>query len=111
MLQPEVEGQITRIMVASGDRVEPGTPILEIDPRKQEATVRSQEATLNSEEEGKPEVGSEGKSQTQPELAAAGVISKQDLDQAQSQYDAAVADVNALEANVREQRSNCITTR
>src|SRR3954468_13966274 len=48
VLQPQVEGQITQIMVASGDRVEAGTPLLEIDPRKQEATVRSQEATLNS---------------------------------------------------------------
>src|SRR3954467_10226354 len=45
VLRPEVEGQIVAIFVRAGDRVQSGTPILEIDPRKQEATVRSQEAT------------------------------------------------------------------
>src|SRR3954447_10978431 len=45
VLNPEVEGQIVRIFVHSGDHVEAGTPILEIDPRRQEATVRSQEAS------------------------------------------------------------------
>src|SRR5690242_20014644 len=37
VLQPEVEGQITQIYVSSGERVEPGSPILEIDQRKQQA--------------------------------------------------------------------------
>ena len=37
-LQPLVEGDITKIFVNSGDRVQAGAPILEIDPRKQEAT-------------------------------------------------------------------------
>jgi RND family efflux transporter MFP subunit len=101
VLQPEVEGQITRIMVASGDRVEPGTPILEIDPRKQQATVHSQEATLNSRRANLDWARKELERNRQ--LASAGVISKQALDQAQSQYDAAAADVNALEATVREQ--------
>ena len=101
VLQPEVEGQITRIMVASGDRVEDGTPILEIDPRKQQATVHSQEATLNSRRANLDWARKELERNRQ--LAAAGVISKQALDQVQSQYDAALADVNALEATVREQ--------
>jgi multidrug efflux pump subunit AcrA (membrane-fusion protein) len=43
-INPQVEGQITRIFVKSGDRVEAGTPLLQIDPLKQEATVNSQEA-------------------------------------------------------------------
>jgi len=101
ILQPEVEGQITRIMVASGDRVEPGQPILEIDPRKQQATVHSQEATLNSRR-ANLELARKELERTK-QLASAGVVSKQALDQAQSQFDAAEADVNALEANVREQ--------
>jgi RND family efflux transporter MFP subunit len=101
VLQPQVEGQITRIMVASGDRVEPGMPLLEIDPRKQQATVHSQEATLNSRRANLDWARKELERTKQ--LASAGVISKQALDQAQSQYDAAQADVNALEATVREQ--------
>jgi len=43
-INPQVEGQITRIFVKSGDHVEAGTPLLQIDPLKQEATVNSQEA-------------------------------------------------------------------
>jgi RND family efflux transporter MFP subunit len=101
VLQPEVEGQITRIFVSSGDRVEPGTPVLEIDPRKQQATVHSQEATLRSRLANLDWTRKELERNKQ--LAAAGVVSKQQLDQAQSQYDAAQSDVNALEATVREQ--------
>jgi RND family efflux transporter MFP subunit len=101
VLQPEVEGQITRILVASGDRVEPGTPLLEIDPRKQQATVHSQQATLNSRRANLDWARKELERNKQ--LASAGVTSKQALDQAQTQYDAAVSDVNALEATVREQ--------
>lgn len=101
VLQPEVEGQITKIMVASGDRVERGQPILEIDPRKQQATVHSQEATLNARR-ANLELARKDLDRTK-QLASAGVVSRQALDQAQSQFDAARADVNALEANVREQ--------
>lgn len=102
VLQPQVEGQITRIMVASGDHVEAGAPLLEIDPSKQQATVNSQIANRQSKlaalEYARKELD------RRKQLAAAGVISKQDLDQAQSAYDAAKADVDALEATVREQR-------
>ena len=90
VLQPEVEGQITKIMVASGDRVEPGQPILQIDPSKQQATVHSQEATLNSRR-ANLELARKDLDRTR-QLAAAGVVSKQALDQAQSQFDAAQAD-------------------
>ena len=45
-LQPLVEGDITKIFVNAGQRVEAGAPILEIDPRKQQATVNNQEAAL-----------------------------------------------------------------
>jgi multidrug efflux pump subunit AcrA (membrane-fusion protein) len=49
-LQPLVEGDITKIFVTSGQRVEAGTPVLEIDPRKQQATVNNQEAGLKSKQ-------------------------------------------------------------
>src|SRR5690348_16644544 len=47
-LQPQVEGDITKIFVHSGEHVQAGTPLLEIDPRKQEATVNNQEAAHQS---------------------------------------------------------------
>jgi RND family efflux transporter MFP subunit len=102
VLQPQVEGQVTRIFVRSGDRVNTGTPLLEIDPLKQQATVNNQEAVhrarLANLEWSRKDL------QRKKELAGAGVISRQDLDQAQAAYDAAKADVDALEAGVREQR-------
>jgi len=41
-INPQVEGQITGIFVKSGDHVQAGTLLLQIDPLKQEATVNSQ---------------------------------------------------------------------
>src|SRR5262245_34336649 len=49
-INPQVEGQITRILVKSGDHVKAGTPLLQIDPLKQEATVNSQEAARAAQE-------------------------------------------------------------
>ena len=40
VVMPEVEGQITQIYVHSGDHVSAGTPLMQIDPRKQEATCQ-----------------------------------------------------------------------
>ena len=100
-LQPQVEGQITRIFVRSGEYVEAGAPILQIDPLKQSATVSSQEATR------KVKLATLEWTRTQLERArglfAQGITSKADLDQAQTAYDAAQADLSSLEAQVREQ--------
>ena len=100
-LQPQVEGQITRIFVKSGDRVEAGAPILQIDPLKQSATVSSQDATR------KAKLATLDWTRAQLERAkglfAQGITSKADLDQAQTAYDAALADLSSLEAQVKEQ--------
>jgi RND family efflux transporter MFP subunit len=101
-LQPQVEGQITRIFVESGDRVEAGAPILEIDPLKQAATLSSQEATRKSK------LANVEWTRAQLErvkgLSAQGVTSRSDLDQAQTAYDAAQADLASLDAQVEEQQ-------
>lgn len=100
-LQPEVEGQITRIFVHSGEKVGPGEPVLEIDPRKQEATVNNQQAAYRSKvatmEYNRVDL------ERKKKLYAAGVIAKSDLDTAQAAYDAAEHDAAALEASIREQ--------
>jgi RND family efflux transporter MFP subunit len=101
-LQPQVEGDITKIFVHSGQRVEAGTPLLVIDPRKQEATVNNSEAAHKSKQAQVEQnrIDLERKKQ----LLAAGVISKAEVDLAQSTYDASRADADALEASTREQR-------
>lgn len=102
ILMPQVEGQITSIRVRSGDSVSPGTILMQIDPAKQQATVTSQE---NAEA---AQVANLKLAQQQYErtsgLYAAGVVSKQDLDQAKAALDAAQAQLQAIGAQVREQQ-------
>lgn len=101
VIMPQVEGQITEIFVHSGDRVEAGKPLMEIDPLKQQATVRSQESARAAQQA----TLSLAKQQYQRAqgLSAAGVVSKQDLDQAKATLDAAQAQMDALDAQVKEQ--------
>src|SRR5271154_5586699 len=43
VVMPQVEGIITQIFVHSGEHVADGAPMVQIDPAKQQATVKSQE--------------------------------------------------------------------
>lgn len=101
VIMPQVEGQVTQIFVHSGDRVAGGAPLMEIDPLKQQATVRSQESARAAQQAQL----SLAKQQYQRAegLASAGVVSKQDLDQAKATLDAAQAQMDALNEQVREQ--------
>ncbi len=101
VLQPEVEGQIVKIFVHSGQHVKAGEPLLLIDPRRQEATVNSSEATLRTKQATLDYDRTE--LERRKKLYAAGVISKQDLDQAQTAYDAAKADVESTVASTHQQ--------
>ena len=102
VIMPQVEGVITEIVVHSGDRVAPGAPLIQIDPSKQQATVKSQEqahaaqvAQVTWAQQNYDRVAG---------LANAGVVSKQDLDQARAALDAARAQLQSLEAQVHEQQ-------
>jgi RND family efflux transporter MFP subunit len=102
ILMPQVEGQITEIRVHSGDRVSSGAILMEIDPTKQQATVTSQENAKAAQ------LANLKWAQQQYErsngLYAAGVVSKQDLDQAKAALDAAQAQLQSMDAQVREQQ-------
>src|SRR5277367_7014195 len=102
VINPQVEGQVTKIFVKSGDEVNAGTPLLQIDPLKQEATLSSQQATLAAQE-ANLRLAKVSLERAQ-KLFAAGVISKQEFDNAQSMYDAAEAQVKALEQQVEQQK-------
>ncbi len=101
-INPQVEGQITRIFVKSGEHVKAGTPLLQIDPLKQEATVNSQEAS-RAAQEANVRYAKVSLERAQ-KLLDAGVISKQEYDNAQTAYDAAVAQLKALDEQVRQQK-------
>jgi RND family efflux transporter MFP subunit len=102
VVMPQVEGIITQIFVHSGEPVAAGAPMMQIDPAKQEATVKSQDnaraaqvAQLTWAKQNYQRVSG---------LAEAGVVSKQDLDQARNTLDAAQAQLTSLEAQVNEQQ-------
>jgi RND family efflux transporter MFP subunit len=101
-LNPQVEGQVTRIFVKSGDRVAAGTPLMQIDPLKQQATVGSQEASRAAQ------VANVQFAEVQWERAKklydAGVTSKQEFDQAQTALNTAREQLKALDAQLQEQQ-------
>ncbi len=101
-VQPDAEGQITRIFVRSGEHVTRGTRLMEIDPLKQSATLKSQEASRNSKQANLD--WARMQLDRARKLYAAGVSSKQELDQAQTAFEAAQADLAALDEQVREQK-------
>jgi RND family efflux transporter MFP subunit len=101
VIMPQVEGQITQIFVHSGDKVSSGASLMEIDPLKQQATVRSQESAREAQQAQLN--WAKQQYQRTEGLATSGVVSKQDLDQAKATMDAAQAQMDALNAQVREQ--------
>ncbi|MDP9122921.1 MAG: efflux RND transporter periplasmic adaptor subunit, partial [Acidobacteriota bacterium] len=101
-VQPQIDGEVKQIFAKSGDRVALGAPILQIDPMKQRAAVRSQEATRAQRQSA---LGYARQQQQRMEtLYKGGAVSKQALEQAQSALDQAQADYNALGAQVEEQQ-------
>jgi RND family efflux transporter MFP subunit len=100
-INPQVEGQVTKIFVKSGDHVTAGTPLLQIDPLKQEATVNSQDAA-RAAQEANVRFAKISLERAQ-KLFDAGVISKQDFDNAQTNYDSAVSQLRSLEHQVQQQ--------
>ena len=101
-INPQVEGQVTKILVKSGDRVKAGDALLQIDPLKQEAMVSGQDAARAAQEANVRY--SKISLERAQKLFEAGVISKQDFDNAQTSYDAAVSQLKSLEEQVQQQR-------
>lgn len=89
-LMPQVDGNLTRLLVKSGDHVKAGQLMFEIDPRRQQALV---DAQISTETQKKAlfdyntiEV------ERQRKLFAAGVTSRDTLDQAEQAYSNSRAD-------------------
>jgi RND family efflux transporter MFP subunit len=101
VIMPQVEGQVTKIFVHSGEAVGAGMPLMEIDPLKQQATVKSQESSRAAQQANLN--WTKQQYERAQGLYSAGVVSKQDLDQAKSAMDAAQAQMESLDSQVREQ--------
>jgi RND family efflux transporter MFP subunit len=101
VVMPQVEGIITKIYVRSGEPVADGAPLMQIDPAKQQATVKSQEDARNAQVAQL--TWAKQNYERVSGLANAGVVSKQDLDQARQTRDSAEAQLHSLDAQVKEQ--------
>ncbi len=101
-IQPQVDGIIRRIAVASGARVAPGAVLMEIDAERQQASV----AALQSQRAARQ--ADFGLAQQQAEraktLLEAGAGSQQEYDQAAAGLAAAQAQVRAIEEQIKQQQ-------
>ena len=101
-VQPQVEGFITRILARSGDRVGAGTPLMEIDPRQQQAAVanlESQRAARQADVQYARQQATRMKT-----LLEAGAASQAEMEEAQTRLSTSEAQLKATEAQIREQR-------
>jgi RND family efflux transporter MFP subunit len=101
-LQPQVEGNLTKILVKSGDSVRAGQVLMQIDPLKQSAAVQSQQGTQAQKKAlfdySKIELD------RQKKLYEAGVVSRDAFDQATQAYENSKADYEANAALTESQK-------
>lgn len=102
-IMPQITGNLTRILVRSGEHVRAGQLLMVINPQQQLATVASgksavaaQQATTNYDLE---------EYQRYQALYKAQVASLEQLSQMQSTYQAAKSQLASLQAQVREQEA------
>jgi len=100
-ISPQVSGQLTQILVHSGDQVKTGQVLMEIDPRQQQANVA---ALLATERQKKAVYDFDTIEQDrQKKLFDAGVTSRDAFDQAQQAFENAKADYEAAVGNRKTQ--------
>jgi RND family efflux transporter MFP subunit len=95
-MQPQVDGNLVKIFVKSGQAVKAGQPLMRIDPLKQMAAVQSQQGTQSQKKAlydyNKIEV------ERQRKLFEAGVVSRDAYDQANQAYENSKADFESNQA-------------
>lgn len=100
-LNPQVDGNLTAILVHSGDHVKAGQVLMQIDPNKQEATVQAQASTVQQKlavyQYNQTEIDRQRK------LNAAGITSRDALDQAEQAYANSKADYESAKATLLTQ--------
>jgi RND family efflux transporter MFP subunit len=101
-INPQVDGNLVKINVHSGDRVHAGEILMEIDPAKQEATVSSSHST----EQQKLAVFQYNQIEVerQRKLFDQGVTSRDAFDQAEQAYKNSQADYESAVATTQSQK-------
>lgn len=102
-IQPEVEGPLQRIAVRSGQHVNRGAVLFEIDSTPQQAAVgalQSMRASRESDVEFARQQVARNKT-----LLTAGAISQREVEQFEAQLRSAESQLKALDEQIRQQRS------
>jgi membrane fusion protein, macrolide-specific efflux system len=112
----QVSGQLKAIHVDIGDTVTKGQLLAEIDPRVYQAQVEAGEAKLNSlraqlNQQKAEAVLAEQNLQRNQNLIAANAVSKQALQETESQAAVAKAQVDSIIAQIQETESNLKASR
>ncbi|HEX9443884.1 MAG TPA: efflux RND transporter periplasmic adaptor subunit [Candidatus Binatia bacterium] len=107
----QVSGQLKKISVEIGDAVTKGQLVAEIDPRVYESQVEASEAHLNSlraqlDQQKAAAVLAEQNLKRNQNLIAANAVSRQALQETESQAAVAEAQVKSLAAQIQETESN-----
>jgi macrolide-specific efflux system membrane fusion protein len=107
----QVSGQLKKIYVQIGDTVAKGQLLAEIDPRVYQAQVEASEARINSlkaqlNQQKAQAVLAEQNLKRNQTLIAADAVSKQALQESESQAAAAKAQVDSFAAQIQETESN-----
>lgn len=101
-LQPQVDGNLTRIMVKSGDAVKAGQVLMQINPLKQIASVQAQQGT---EQQQKATFQyNQSDLSRQEQLYKEGIISKQAYEQATQSFQNSKAALDSASALTNTQR-------
>ncbi|MDO4697371.1 MAG: efflux RND transporter periplasmic adaptor subunit [Pasteurellaceae bacterium] len=95
MLSSQMNGTVTRILVKSGDRVQKGQLLVELDSTVEQASLRAAEAQL-------PNV--EANYHRFRKLVASNSASRAELDNAQAAYNQVVANIESLKASIKRRQ-------
>jgi RND family efflux transporter MFP subunit len=101
-LHAQQEGRIVAIHVRSGDRVQAGARIMEVDAGRQHAALAREEADLAARE-ATAELARQERRRMR-DLFEAGIGSKQAADQAEAALKTAESNLDALRARINEER-------
>ena len=102
-IQPQAEGILTQIAVRSGDRVEAGALLFEIDAAPQRAGVASLESIRAAREADG--ALARGNAERARKLVDVGAISQQEFDQAMTLQKTTDAQLKATDEQIRQQRA------
>jgi RND family efflux transporter MFP subunit len=101
-MQPQVDGNLTKILVHSGQVVKAGQVLMQIDPLKQMATVQSQQGTESQKKA--LYLYNQAEVERQKKLYEAGVTSKQAYDIEVQAFENSKADYESSQALTGTQR-------